>query len=602
MRAKPATGHWQPATDCSDRLGYDGAGRNITKRYLAGGINGSTYGYNNTSAVVGQTTAYDHGGNKFFERALQAETRSNLYQPVDNSGNIASPLPGYDSVNRLLQYQRGELSTTGGYQNNGGGSVTTGIGLNNTDSQRSYSLDGLGNWKKSVYLPEGSTTSETDQRNNNYVNQTTQRSVAGGVAVTFEYDGHATPSPGNGNLTNGGTLIYQYDALNRLVAVNRVSDGLAIAAYVYDAMNRRVRKTINNGGITGDVPNGTTDCCWMGWRCMEERNPFGGSGSTDTPTKQYVWGTYLDECIQLNLLQPAGPQNLPAGSYYLLQDTLYRAVALTNSSGNIVEAYDTDAYGNTLIFTGPGPDNTWFTDDDLQSSYGANDIIYCGYRYDAETQNYYVRNRYYLPTLGRWLTRDPIGYQGGINLYEYVQSNPVGNVDAEGMQVYMYGVGISNTPTATPPPPAPGVYVYNVATLGGLGFHQVVAVVGPNGTLDAVSFAPDEWALIGRGVVYPDNGGDHWETYETFKFEPGLAAQASAYLKNYLNSLIGKKGNYNVFTNNCRDFSQGQFNRLKAMYDQFLAHALNSAQQQILAPSIPAFPNPGNPVLSVGSA
>ncbi len=56
-----------------------------------------------------------------------------------------------------------------------------------------------------------------------------------------------------------------------------------------------------------------------------------------------------------------------------------------------------------------------------------------GYRYDAETQNYYVRNRYYLPTLGRWLTRDPIGYQGGINLYEYVQSSPVGNVDAAGL-------------------------------------------------------------------------------------------------------------------------------------------------------------------------
>ncbi len=51
---------------------------------------------------------------------------------------------------------------------------------------------------------------------------------------------------------------------------------------------------------------------------------------------------------------------------------------------------------------------------------------------DAETQNYYVRNRYYLPTLGRWLTRDPIGYQGGINLYEYVQSSPVGNVDGAG--------------------------------------------------------------------------------------------------------------------------------------------------------------------------
>ncbi len=57
----------------------------------------------------------------------------------------------------------------------------------------------------------------------------------------------------------------------------------------------------------------------------------------------------------------------------------------------------------------------------------------CGYRYDAETENYYVRNRCYSPTLGRWLTRDPTGYRGGINLNGYVNSSPVGNVDAEGL-------------------------------------------------------------------------------------------------------------------------------------------------------------------------
>ncbi len=91
---------------------------------------------------------------------------------------------------------------------------------------------------------------------------------------------------------------------------------------------------------------------------------------------------------------------------------------------------------------GPGPDNIWFTDDDTQSSYGASGIIYCGYRYDAETDNYYVRNRYYSPTLGRWLTRDPIGYQGGINLYGYAAGSPVGNVDAEGTTCWScWGLG-----------------------------------------------------------------------------------------------------------------------------------------------------------------
>ena len=65
------------------------------------------------------------------------------------------------------------------------------------------------------------------------------------------------------------------------------------------------------------------------------------------------------------------------------------------STGSVVEVYDTDAYGNTLISTGPGESGQWFTDFDLESSFGANGLIYCGYRYDAETENYYARNRYW---------------------------------------------------------------------------------------------------------------------------------------------------------------------------------------------------------------
>ena len=132
------------------------------------------------------------------------------------------------------------------------------------------------------------------------------------------------------------------------------------------------------------------------------------------------------------------PQDLPLGSYYLLQDLLYRAVALTNSGGQVVEAYDTDAYGNTLIFTGPGADGIWFTADDVRSDYGANEIIYCGYRFDSETELYFVRNRTYDPVLGRWVQRDPIGYEGGINLYEYVGGGAAGGSDSTGLNDMWY--------------------------------------------------------------------------------------------------------------------------------------------------------------------
>ncbi len=137
--------------------------------------------------------------------------------------------------------------------------------------------------------------------------------------------------------------------------------------------------------------------------------------------------------INEKLMPDAGsPQNLPVGDYYLLRDTLYRVAALTNSSGNIVEAYGCDAYGNTLIFTAADSSGNWWGGSATQSNYGTNDIIFCGYRLDPETENYYVRNRFYSPTLGRWLTRDPIGYQGGVNLYEYVGGGAVSALDPDG--------------------------------------------------------------------------------------------------------------------------------------------------------------------------
>ena len=51
---------------------------------------------------------------------------------------------------------------------------------------------------------------------------------------------------------------------------------------------------------------------------------------------------------------------------------------------------------------------------------------------NAENRAPTTRNRCRGVALGRWLTRDPIGYRSGINLYGYVNSSPVGSVDAGG--------------------------------------------------------------------------------------------------------------------------------------------------------------------------
>src|SRR5262249_23012652 len=72
--------------------------------------------------------------------------------------------------------------------------------------------------------------------------------------------------------------------------------------------------------------------------------------------------------------------------------------------------YDTDAYGNTFVFDGPGTASIWFSDGDHLTNFSANQYIFTGRQCDQETGLYDYRARSYSPALGRFAGRDPIGY------------------------------------------------------------------------------------------------------------------------------------------------------------------------------------------------
>ncbi len=61
--------------------------------------------------------------------------------------------------------------------------------------------------------------------------------------------------------------------------------------------------------------------------------------------------------------------------------------------------------------------------------------LYQGMTLDAVTGLYYERNRDYSPSLGRWMEQDPAQFINGANTYQFVNSSPVGNVDAEGLKL-----------------------------------------------------------------------------------------------------------------------------------------------------------------------
>lgn len=94
--------------------------------------------------------------------------------------------------------------------------------------------------------------------------------------------------------------------------------------------------------------------------------------------------------------------------------------AVSNSSEAVQEADIYDAYGNA------------------QTGFASNSkFAYAGqYRYyndGAETGLQYLKARYYDPAIGRFISRDPIGFRGGMNLYVYCKDNPVSYVDPFGL-------------------------------------------------------------------------------------------------------------------------------------------------------------------------
>ncbi len=107
-----------------------------------------------------------------------------------------------------------------------------------------------------------------------------------------------------------------------------------------------------------------------------------------------------------------------AGNYYYTRDHLGSVREVTDSSGLLKGQYDYDAWGNSVVIKGEMQVNFGYTGHYFHQPSGLNLAFY----------------RAYHPTLGRWMSRDPIEEAGGINLYAYVGNKPVTWIDVLGLQ------------------------------------------------------------------------------------------------------------------------------------------------------------------------
>jgi RHS repeat-associated protein len=143
--------------------------------------------------------------------------------------------------------------------------------------------------------------------------------------------------------------------------------------------------------------------------------------------KQYVWGTrYIDELVLRDQDTSSPPNGTLNQRHYALQDANFNVVAIVGTSGSVVRRFDYDAYGHSTTLEADYTPGAYEYDFEYR---------YAGYRWDYETHLLQVRNRWYHPRLGRWVSRDPVGYgEGDANLFGYVGNSPVTWSDPFGLQ------------------------------------------------------------------------------------------------------------------------------------------------------------------------
>ena len=111
---------------------------------------------------------------------------------------------------------------------------------------------------------------------------------------------------------------------------------------------------------------------------------------------------------------------------YFLGDANFNITTLVNTGGDAIERYVYTPYGVLTIYNA-----TWSNVRSV-SSY-ANAYTYTGRQLDAETGLYYYRHRTYAPHLGRFASRDPLGYEDGVNAYSAMFA--VNRTDPSGMSL-----------------------------------------------------------------------------------------------------------------------------------------------------------------------
>ncbi|HNO79728.1 MAG TPA: RHS repeat-associated core domain-containing protein [Phycisphaerae bacterium] len=427
---------------------YDAADR-LTSASLDNKV-ASTFSYDVNDRLTGIMHATDIGGviTRLYEVEYGYDVADNRLWTKNKLHANRSELYEYDRRHRLRKFQRGELS----YDKASITKLAHATLPSRYDWMPTGWMDSRGNWATWAKEVGSTPVIKRQSRTHNGANEVLviDPDVLNGlttdqVLVSVDANGNLTTDPLAPNVGSAPPgQKYVYDAANRVTEIWRTnvasnpSDDELLVEIEYDAMGRRVQTKEWIDQINGAVlttPN-TTWHIYEGLNVIEEYGVAdpGSTSATTNLARQFIWGQGFPAPVALIDKTDAGDAPAASGEEILhyIRDILGSVVALTNASGNVVERYEYDPYGNTYICDVDGNGDHDDTSYRTYSRFG-NPWMWTGQRRDATTGTYHFCARTFSPNLGKWLQRDPLGYVDGVNLSSYSRSRPINLTDPLGL-------------------------------------------------------------------------------------------------------------------------------------------------------------------------
>lgn len=285
----------------------------------------------------------------------------------------------------------------------------------------SYEYDLAGNRTKFIYGADQSDHRCVDGDANNYCDSCGiyysewESGYGIGNRLTNWFDLGAVQYDVAGNTTNlidgaGNQWKLGWDERYRMTSVTSSTE---IVSYTYNVLGRKTSRKVTPVSV--------------GPATEEEYYIYNGEhivadvDASGNLLRSYTYGPGIDNILSMTVYG-----STETNTYHYLKDHQHTVIALTDDSGNVVESYDYDAW-SYVQYAYDANGNT------ISESEIGNRYLFQGREYDWNTGFYYFRARWYNPETGRWLSKDPKGIAGGLNLYAFCKNNPVCRVDPLGL-------------------------------------------------------------------------------------------------------------------------------------------------------------------------